>query len=127
MIDEKFEKIYNELITKNKSELERYRKSTQKEMIYRILTIILAFLVALALIYIFFRFAFKSLGIFEIIFMFLFIIIFGFLIIWINKKFSSKFYGYKKMYKDNIIYPLIKSFGQDYIYNPNLRYKFRNL
>ena len=32
-----------------------------------------------------------------------------------------------KKYKENVIYPLIKSFNQDFIYSQNLRYKFNNI
>ena len=70
MNDEKFERLYNELFSKNKDELESYRNLAQKEMINRVLTTILAFFVTLALIYILFEFIFKKLGLFEIIFVY---------------------------------------------------------
>lgn len=127
MNDEKFERLYNELFFKNKDELENYRNLAQKEMINRVLTTILAFFVTLALIYILFEFIFKRFGLFEIIFMFTFIMIFAIYIISITKKMNAKKQEYNKKYKENVIYPLIKSFNQDFIYSQNLRYKFNNI
>lgn len=127
MNDEKFERLYNELFFKNKDELENYRNLAQKEMINRVLTTILAFFVTLALIYILFEFIFKRFGLFEIIFMFTLIMIFAIYIISITKKMNAKKQEYNKKYKENVIYPLIKSFNQDFIYSQNLRYKFNNI
>lgn len=127
MNDEKFERLYNELFFKNKDELENYRNLAQKEMINRVLTTILAFFLTLALIYILFEFIFKRFGLFEIIFMFTFIMIFAIYIISITKKMNAKKQEYNKKYKENVIYPLIKSFNQDFIYSQNLRYKFNNI
>ena len=127
MNDEKFERLYNELFFKNKDELENYRNLAQKEIINRVLTTILAFFVTLALIYILFEFIFKRFGLFEIIFMFTFIMIFAIYIISITKKMNAKKQEYNKKYKENVIYPLIKSFNQDFIYSQNLRYKFNNI
>ena len=127
MNDEKFERLYNELFFKNKDELENYRNLAQKEMINRVLTTILAFFITLALIYILFEFIFKRFGLFEIIFMFTFIMIFAIYIIRITKKMNAKKQEYNKKYKENVIYPLIKSFNQDFIYSQNLRYKFNNI
>lgn len=127
MNDKKFERLYNELFFKNKDELENYRNLAQKEMINRVLTTILAFFVTLALIYILFEFIFKRFGLFEIIFMFTFIMIFAIYIISITKKMNAKKQEYNKKYKENVIYPLIKSFNQDFIYSQNLRYKFNNI
>lgn len=127
MNDEKFERLYNELFFKNKDELENYRNLAQKEMINRVLTTILAFFLTLALIYILFEFIFKRFGLFEIIFMFTFIMIFAIYIISITKKMNAKKQEYNKNYKENVIYPLIKSFNQDFIYSQNLRYKFNNI
>lgn len=127
MNDEKFERLYNELFFKNKDELENYRNLAQKEMINRVLTTILAFFITLALIYILFEFIFKRFGLFEIIFMFTFIMIFAIYIISITKKMNAKKQEYNKKYKENVIYPLIKSFNQDFIYSQNLRYKFNNI
>ena len=127
MNDEKFERLYNELFFKNKDELENYRNLAQKEMINRVLTTILAFFLTLALIYILFEFIFKRFGLFEIIFMFTLIMIFAIYIISITKKMNAKKQEYNKKYKENVIYPLIKSFNQDFIYSQNLRYKFNNI
>lgn len=127
MNDEKFERLYNELFFKNKDELENYRNLAQKEMINRVLTTILAFFITLALIYILFEFIFKRFGLFEIIFMFTLIMIFAIYIISITKKMNAKKQEYNKKYKENVIYPLIKSFNQDFIYSQNLRYKFNNI
>lgn len=127
MNDEKFERLYNELFFKNKDELENYRNLAQKEMINRVLTTVLAFFVTLALIYILFEFIFKRFGLFEIIFMFTLIMIFAIYIISITKKMNAKKQEYNKKYKENVIYPLIKSFNQDFIYSQNLRYKFNNI
>ena len=127
MNDEKFERIYNELFFKNKDELENYRNLAKKEMINRVLTTVLAFFVTLALIYILFKFIFKRFGLFEIIFMFTLIMIFEIYIISITKKMNAKKQEYNKKYKENVIYPLIKSFNQDFIYSQNLRYKFNNI
>lgn len=127
MNDKKFERLYNELFFKNKDELENYRNLAQKEMINRVLTTILAFFITLALIYILFEFIFKRFGLFEIIFMFTFIMIFAIYIISITKKMNAKKQEYNKKYKENVIYPLIKSFNQDFIYSQNLRYKFNNI
>ena len=96
-------------------------------MINRVLTTILAFFLTLALIYILFEFIFKRFGLFEIIFMFTFIMIYTIYIICITKKKKKKKQEYNKKYKENVIYPLIKSFNQDFIYSQNLRYKFNNI
>lgn len=122
MNDEKFEKIYNELVSKNKNELERDRKLAQKEMIHRNLITILAFFVTLALIYIIFKFILKKLGLFEIILLFTIIMFFEIYIYRITKKMTTKKNKYNQKYKQNVIYPLIKSFNQDFVYSPNLRY-----
>ena len=127
MNDEKFQRLYNELFSKNKDELESYRNLAQKEMINRVLTTILAFFVTLALIYILFEFIFKKFGLFEIIFMFTLIMIFAIYIISIAKKMTTRKQEYNKKYKENVIYPLIKSFNQDFVYSPNLRNKFNNI